>query len=297
MASETVRKYALTPSQTITATFDVAPITSSPVPTVTYYSDAGMTTVVSGPTNMTQVSSYVWTAPVPNLAAQTLYIKYSYKAEVGGTLLTDTSDILILATAGVGSGTGLCTLAEVKLQLNKTTTADDTELQSYIDAATAAVEDYCGVSVQTTVTNEIHRSPYSAQVFLRNERITSVTSLTEYLGTTARTYTGISTPASAALYTYTREGTVLTRIGSSGYPQVWEGDVYVTYVAGFDTIPPALNLAARIIVQHLWRTQNGGAGLPSLADEDTSTEPGQESAMPNRARELLDNYRRVSGVA
>lgn len=153
---------------------------------------------------------------------------------------------------------GLCTLAEVKLQLGKTATTDDTELQTYIDAVTAPIEAFCGTVAQATVTNEKHPDG-GCKLFLRSERLAAITTVTEFQGTTAQLYTEIPTPATAGAYTYVRDGTVLTRLGSGGYESPFTGPVYVTYTAGFPTVPTAINLAARHIVQRWWETQRGNA--------------------------------------
>jgi len=193
---------------------------------------------------------------------------------------------------------GLCTLAEAKLQLGKTTAADDTELQSYIDALTGPVERYCGVLVSRVVSNEPHYRVCGPDLGLLQARVVSMTSVTEYLGTVARTYTEIASPNLAGTYTYMRDGALLTRIGPGGYPLTWEGQlVLVSYTAGFSSVPTEANLAARMIVQHLWRTQNGGAGLPSLSDEDVVTMPEFGYAIPRKAKELLDGLIQPGGFA
>lgn len=289
--SQTVTRYASTPGQVITATFQATPLTT-PTPTVAYYSDATFTTLVSGPTAMTSVSAAVWTAPVPNLPAQTLYIRYTYRVTVGGPDLTHDLDVLVLTAPDVISGDALCTLAQVKLQLGKTSTADDTELQSYIDAVTAPIEDFCGPILPAAVTNEMHNSCGSVLV-LRTDRVVSVTSLTEYQGTTANAYTQISTPASAGTYTYTRDGVVVRRIGSGGYETPFTGAVYVSYTEGMGAVPAAVNLAARTIIQRWWETQRGNALSRS---EDV---PLSEFTMfaSRIVPEMLGLYERVGGLA
>lgn len=191
----------------------------------------------------------------------------------------------------------LCTLAEIKAQLNKTSTADDVELQSYIDAVTAAVEDYCGAVLPTTTT-EWH-DPLECTLTLR-ERCASVTTVAEYRGTVAYPLTVAADPSSATTYSFMVDPSlpdVLIRLSASGYPQEWFGRVKVVYTAGFAVIPTSLNLAARLIVQTMWRTQNGGAGLPQLSDEPDTQVAGFDSPIPSRALVLMDRYRRLSGFA
>lgn len=290
MATETVTKYASTPGQTFTATFDATPITSSPVPSVAFYSDVNRTALVSGPTDLTQVTANVWSVPVPNLAAQTLYIKYSFKTEVGGTLLTDSSDTLVLAVAGVGSGSTLCTLAEVKAQLGKTSVTEDAQLTTWIGSVTAIIEGICGPMVSRTVT-DAPAYPSGSALSVKVRPVLSITSVTEYTGSTAQTYTVITSPASAGAYTVMLENNRLIRRLDESGRRSFTGGVVVVYQAGRSPIPDAINRAAIIIVQHLWRTRNGGAGLPQLLDEPVEYDQGFGYAIPNRALDLIQPYR------
>ena len=189
--------------------------------------------------------------------------------------------------------TGICTVAEAKLQLGKTASADDTELQSYIDSVTAPIEHLVGPVMSATET-EWHL-PETQWLFVRRLPMVSITTVTAYEGTTARTYTAAADPSAAGSYTYLLEAGQgkLTRLTTGGGESCWDGRVKVVYTVGYSTIPTDLNLAARIIVAHLWRTQNGGAGLPSLSDEPEVEVEGFGYAIPNRARELLMARRRM----
>lgn len=187
---------------------------------------------------------------------------------------------------------GICTTTEVKLQLGKTVATDDTELQTYIDAVTAPIEHLVG-PVMPAAETEWHL-PETQWLFLRRLPIVSITSVTAYEGATARTYTEAASPATAGSYTYLLEAGQgkLTRLTTGGGESCWSARVKVVTAVGYSTIPADLNLASRIIVAHLWRTQNGGAGLPSLSDEPLAEVEGFGYAIPNRARELLMARRR-----
>lgn len=193
---------------------------------------------------------------------------------------------------------GLCTLPEVKAQLNKTSTADDTELQQYIDSVTASVQSYCG-TVEAVTRTETHQ-PCGPVIQLRGERVASITSVTEYVGTVAAVYTAAASPAAGGTSTYLLDPDIpgrLVRIGSAGYDTPFTGRVTVVYQAGFATVPAALNLAARLIVQTMWRTQNGGAALPQLSDEPNVNIEGFDVPVPARAVMLMDPYRRLPGIS
>ena len=191
--------------------------------------------------------------------------------------------------------TGICTVAEAKLQIGKTVTTDDSELQSYIDSITAPIEFICGPVLSASVT-EWHHYPCSDVLVLRTSPVQSVTSITEYLGATAYTYSAAADPTAGGSYTYLLEAEQgkVSRIVAGGWPLEFTGRVKVVYSVGYAAVPADIPLAARLIVQHLWRTQQGGAGLPSLSDEPTAVVPGFSYAIPQRAAELLLARQRVS---
>jgi hypothetical protein len=77
------------------------------------------------------------------------------------------------------------------------------------------------------------------------------------------------------------------------------GPLRVTYVAGRRIVPAAITAAAKIILQHLWRTQQG-PGRPQRGVDDfdvTEPIPGLGYAIPNRAVQLLEPYKQPPGVA
>lgn len=71
------------------------------------------------------------------------------------------------------------------------------------------------------------------------------------------------------------------------------------YTAGRGDIPPTINLAARILLQHLWRTQRGAARGGGPADDFSVTEPipGFGYAVPNRVLQLLESFKQPPGIA
>ena len=274
-------------------------ITPVSTPTAQWFTDAGRTAGAVSLTVVGSGSSYTasWTAGQAPATPATRYLKFTIEVS-SGVFDVDADDEISFVDAIVDLSSGLCTLQEAKDQLGKTGSTDDAELLVYIAAATDVIEDYCGAMMPTATVAWFDGG--SSQIVLPDERVAAIGALTEYQGATPHTYTAVTSPAAAGAYTYLVEpqlGRTITRLGSGGVALPFTGSVRVDYTRGLATIPAAVNLAARIIVQHLWRTQNGGAGLPSLTDEDTSTAPGHAFALPNRARELLDRYRRLPGVA
>ncbi|MFF2773352.1 head-tail connector protein [Streptomyces sp. NPDC058052] len=181
----------------------------------------------------------------------------------------------------------LLTLAEAKAQLSITTTTSDTELEAYIEAITSAIEGIVGPVENRTVIELVEaRGP---TMTLLQAPVVSLTSFVPVRdGGTALDVAG--------LYLYGAIGEVRRKNGSSFCGGPWTA----TYTAGRGTVPATINLAARIFLQHLWRTQYGSArGAASSADDYDVNEPviGYGYAVPNRVLELLESFKSGPGVA
>jgi hypothetical protein len=79
----------------------------------------------------------------------------------------------------------------------------------------------------------------------------------------------------------------------------WPGEYRFTYTAGRAVVQANVSLAAKLILQHLWRTNYGAARGPSSSDDYNVTEPvpGFGYAIPNRALQLLQGDRQLEGFA
>lgn len=168
---------------------------------------------------------------------------------------------------------GIIALTDAKAQLNITNTDHDVELQAYIDAATGPVENVVGpVTPQKVV--EVHESGH--RLFLGNPPVMSL-SLLEPVLTDGESYS----PADLDVNSATG---VVRRLDGGGF----SGPLRVTYQAGRNPVPAHIDLAARIIVEHLWQTQRGQLRRPGLnADEDDSPREPLGFLVPHRAMELL----------
>lgn len=172
----------------------------------------------------------------------------------------------------------ILTLAEAKAQLNITGTADDAELQTYLDAVEAVVDQICGPVINRTVTETVRGWE---SVALSSPPVVALTSLVSI-------YTSGPSFDVAGLHVDGPSGIVRRKDLGLFYG----GPFTAVYTAGRGaTAPPNINLAARIIVQHLWRTQRGGMAPSVLGDDGTSQLAGVGFAVPNRALELLRPYR------
>ncbi|MFE2046635.1 phage head-tail connector protein [Streptomyces sp. NPDC059477] len=183
----------------------------------------------------------------------------------------------------------LLTLADAKAQLNLKTDRDDTELQVYIDAVTPVIEEYIGPVDPREVSEQHDTGTGRRLVVLRTMPVLSLTSVEPVL-------TGGSSYPVDALVLDAATGSVRRRDGG------WfHGLLEVTVQAGRASVTPTINLAARMLVQHLWRTQrpSRSGGLAGGGDDYSVSEPivGFGYAVPNRVLELLAPYRLPPGVA
>lgn len=170
-------------------------------------------------------------------------------------------------------------------------TSDDEQIREWLETITIGVEHFAGACCRRTVIEQ-HDIPGigSGVLALRRTPVLSLTSLSAVL-------TG-GTSYLAADFAVDRATGVISRLdGARIY-----GPLLVTYVAGRTVIPANLSSAARIILQHLWRTQYGASrGLSSIGGGDdysvTEPMPGFGYAIPNRAMQLLEPDRLPPGVA
>lgn len=181
----------------------------------------------------------------------------------------------------------LLTLDEAKDQLNLDTDANDVELQAYVDSLTAVIERYVGPVENRIVTEVVNAR--GRGLALSQAPVVSLTSLTPLaLG-------GLAI-AVGDLYLDPDAGVLHRLDGGVFYGGPWTG----VYVAGRgEVVPPTINLAARMLLQHLWRTQQGQARGSSGADDVSVNEPipGYGYAVPYRVLTLLEAYKLPPGVA
>ncbi|MFD7093394.1 hypothetical protein [Streptomyces xanthophaeus] len=177
------------------------------------------------------------------------------------------------------------------LQIPESDRSYDGQLREWLESVTAGVEHLAGTCSRRTVT-EVHSIPAAgvSTVCLRRTPVLSLTSVTAV-------QTGGPTYEVADLSVDGETGVVQRLDAGRLY-----GPLRWVYVAGRTVIPANLSAAARIILQHLWRTQYGASrALGGLGGgEDfavTEPVPGFGYAIPNRALQLLEPHRLPPGVA
>lgn len=178
----------------------------------------------------------------------------------------------------------LLTLEEAKQQLNISGSGQDVELQAYVDSITAVVERFVGPVEDREVSEVVEGGQV---VCLRRTPVTALTAFTPLLdGGAPVDVAGLVVDGS----------TGLVRRADGG--RLTGGPWRVTYTAGRGEVPPTINLAARMLLQHLWRTQNGTRAAVFGGDGDGGDPvPGFGFAVPNRVLQLLEPYRLPPEVA
>lgn len=179
----------------------------------------------------------------------------------------------------------ILSLADAKKHLNKTSTTDDDEIRGWVESVTAGIEGLCGPVTVRTVT-ERHEGRRVPMICLRHTPVLSLTSVVAVLdGGTSYTVADLDLDAATGVV-QRKDGGTLT------------GPLRVTYSAGRRIVPANITSAAKIILQHLWQTQQG-PGRPQLGGGDysvTEPVPGFGYAIPNRALQLLEPHRLPPGV-
>lgn len=163
------------------------------------------------------------------------------------------------------------TLEQLKRHLNKTSSADDDELQDVLDAATEVVESLTGMAFGAEPVTERVTIARGVAVLSRRPVIGPVSVDGSPVGEDS-----IDRPAGLVydLHTYYRRS------------------AEATYTAGNGVVPASVMLACLIIAGHLWDTQRGTT-LSPLSQQDLDTGQGFVGAgfaIPNRAKELLEPY-------
>ncbi|MET9957036.1 hypothetical protein ABZ135_36550 [Streptomyces sp. NPDC006339] len=183
----------------------------------------------------------------------------------------------------------LLTLEQAKsaVSIPATTTQYDDELEEYVEALTEVIEAFVG---PVTPREVVEQADSRGQVLvLLTTPALSLTSFTPVA-------TGGSSVDVAGLHLNGASGTVTRLDGADFYGGPWT----VTYQAGRASTPKTISVAARMLLQHWWRTRYGAArGNPGGGEDFDVNEPvpGFGYAIPNRVLQLLEPHRRPPVVA
>lgn len=161
--------------------------------------------------------------------------------------------------------------------------ARDDDLTAYVQAATPVIEDIVGSVLSVSKTRVFDGG---GSVIIMNDRVQSITSVTES-GVASPGY--MFDPQAGLLYAGT---STVSRTFTSGVL-----NVSVTYLAGFATIPQAIQLATRELVR-FWVQQGNQAQMPSYGDSpEAGSYTPQGFAVPKRVIELCAPFQSIGGFA
>ena len=177
--------------------------------------------------------------------------------------------------------------AKAQLKMDPADTSEDDELRDFVAATTGMAELYKHeVIARRSVTDEIDLCRGSSYGGLRKFRVWSapVISLTSVVSWDSSVTWDVSN----------------MRVSESGLVRVMDGLpvtglVDVTYLAGYQVIPPHYKRGALIILQHIWETQRGQGTIMSgvIGAEEHYRQPGEWFTIPNKAKEALGPPRPV----
>lgn len=178
-------------------------------------------------------------------------------------------------TVRTGTPGWILSLDEARAQLNATGVTGDAELEEYLQVTTDIVENIIGPVVNQTITEEIHDG--GATILLNRVPIVSVVSIENWADATV-TY-------GASDYLVNKQTGVIRRLNASWFA----GPVKVSYIAGrSNATPEAAITAAKVIIQHLFRSQQlRPSGPPAPTGDAVATVPMLGFAVPNAAVQML----------
>lgn len=177
----------------------------------------------------------------------------------------------------------IASLADAKIHLNKNNTADDVEIQDFMDAAQAVITREVGPVVPTSFTEFLRAPSRGGRLVLNHRPVISITSITENSVVLSPTDYRVDT----------NSGIVERAFGTA--PGRWYGlgsqaDIAVTYLAGrTGPVPANIRLGYLELTAHLWRNSQQGRNrrVRGTGPEDDMAAVGLGFSMPNRVRELI----------
>ena len=183
---------------------------------------------------------------------------------------------------------GLITLNEARASLGwaSTQTADDADLEKYIEAATPIIENITGPVLVKSATFTLDGGEPSVVLPVR---FTTLTSVVE----DGVTVTDVFSEASAGIV---RAGTALAPRRFAYGTQNIVVTVSVGYAASEATVKPNVKLAARELVRFMWQ-QGRQANIPAFGEGPESGSVPMGFLVPKRVQELLEPSRRLPGFA
>ena len=185
----------------------------------------------------------------------------------------------------------LVTLTDLKASLNITRTTDDAELQTFLNAALAAVQKLVGPLTQQSVTEEIDEHTYRIVLTYTPAVSVQSVSIQPWMGAAP-----IDDTAAWRLNTMT--GVLRRQVASGSLPFYGRGSIFtITYTVGRSDVPDDVNRAILMLAGELWRSQRGASSTPVAGETPLPTYVGAGGFLSPDVMEMLLPYLVPPGVA
>jgi hypothetical protein len=259
-------------------------------------------TFVSVPLNASgqAISPWVYPLAVDDTAAQASVAvtlgdtagTYSIQADLVVDGVTVDSVAFNAMTTPATASTDICTLAEVKLYMNKTDSDDDTALSAWITAETSEIESFLGQPVVPRLVTDYLDGDGSSLIETLSGRVSSIYTTPDVMSNVqygemdagSWDWTDIATTADEIVVDQTNPW-VIELLDGLTFPR-GRKNIKVTYYAGFATIPGEIkSVCIERVVMHFndskrsdsprlgMSTANRGGGGQSLGDSFVNMEP------------------------
>ena len=180
-------------------------------------------------------------------------------------------------------------------------------LTNLVTAVSQQLDELCGPVVVRTITSELHDGGRPT-ILLRNLPVSSITTVTEYDGTTATTLTA-ETNVTKTTANYLHLGTagevasgrIVRRSNNADYVfPAGRRNIDVTYVAGraatTSAVAPKFKQAAAMMLRNVWVSEQASGSETFGAFTDQAPNPLLGPGMLNKVAALLDGEM-LPGVA
>jgi hypothetical protein len=201
--------------------------------------------------------------------------------------------------ASSGTGSTLCTDADIKVACNISGTSLDTLISRINYAVTYWIQRYCQRDLFSTSYTEYY-SVWDPEVINGNRlrvKHYPIISVTTIYDDVLRAY-GPADLVAATDYYIHNDGMQVVLYSDGTHPAWYAGErsIKINYVAGYATIPYDLQEAAILLAKHIYRA------IKKDGEEITSINLGGETlnvaweSMPKVAKSVIDSYRRPFGL-
>lgn len=201
------------------------------------------------------------------------------------------------------SPSALVSLDEAKDHLNiqSSDPVRDSELQGFIDAATAYIQSFTGPIIGQAFTETYNGGRDTICLF--HPPVLSIQSVTEYIGQVAYTLTAVAPGNNAGPYAYSLDnarGGILRRRYTAGYAGPFAagvGNVIVAYTGGQSAVPADIRMAVLQDIAGLYQPSQLGTNPYGAAGESGNSPLNPIGMFPRVAEILTATSQRTPSIA